>query len=349
MTLNLNDQNTIRRYLLGEVTEEGELRLVEERLLTDDEYFEEIAVIEDELIDQYVSGSLNPGEQEKIESHFLATAERRRKLRFAQALRKYVSAAGVAAAVSQTPRKRFDAQAWASLLFTPYGAAAVTALVLLSLGLVGWRVFFYQSDVNKGLVALKSAYREQRPVEARLSGFDYAPLSETRGNEPARVDQMSHDRAERILLDAVRDHPGPASYHALGQFYLAERKFDKALTQFEEALKTDSRNARLHSDIGAALLELGKADRRADGSGKSLEGFAQSLSHLNQALELDANLHEALFNRALCYEYMLLPQQAKDDWRKYLERDPGSHWADEAGRHLRLLEQEKNQTSKNKE
>jgi tetratricopeptide (TPR) repeat protein len=346
MTLNLNDQNTIRRYLLGEVTEEGELRVIEERLLTDDEYFEEIAVIEDELIDQHVSGSLSSGEQEKIESHFLATTERRRKLRFAQALRKYVSAAGVAVA-SPTPRKRFDARAWTSLFFTPYGAAAVTALVLLALGLVGWRVFFYQSDVNKGLVALKSAYREQRPVEARLSGFDYAPLSETRGNEPLKIDQMSHDRAERILLDAVRDHPGPASYHALGQLYLAERKLDRALAQFEEALKTDSRNARLHSDIGAALLELGKADHQTDGSGKSLTEFAQSLSHLNQALELDANLHEALFNRALCYEYMLLPQQAKDDWRKYLERDPGSRWADEARRHLRLLEQEKNQTSQN--
>jgi tetratricopeptide (TPR) repeat protein len=347
MTLNFKDQNTIRRYLLGEVTEEDELRLIEERLLTDDEYFEEIAVTEDELIDQYVSGSLGPGEQEKIESHFLATVERRRKLRFAQALRKYVSAAG-AAAISRTPRQRFNPLSWSSLLFTPYGAVAVAALVLLCVGLVGWRLFFYQSDVNKGLVALKSAYREQRPVEARLSGFDYAPLSETRGNEPGKVDQISHDRAERILLDAVQDHPGAASYQALGQLYLAERKFDKALSQFEEALKTDPRNARLHSDIGAALLELGKADRRADGSGKSLEGFAQSLSHLNRALELDANLHEALFNRALCYEYMLLPQQAVDDWRKYLERDPNSHWADEARRHLRLLEQEKNQTSQSK-
>jgi CHAT domain-containing protein/cytochrome c-type biogenesis protein CcmH/NrfG len=348
MTLNLKDQNTIRRYLLGEVTEDGELRLVEERLLTDDEYFEEIAVIEDELIDQYVSGSLSPGEQEKIESHFLATVERRRKLRFAQALRKYVSAAGVATA-PRTPRQRFNPLSWASLLFTPYGAVAVAAILLLCVGLVGWRVFLYQSDVNKGLVALKSAYREQRPLEARLSGFDYAPLSETRGNEPGKVDQTSHDRAERILLDAVQDHPGAASYHALGQLYLAERKFDKALAQFEEALKTDPRNARLHSDIGAALLELGKADRQADGSGKNLKELAQSLSHLNQALELDANLHEALFNRALCYEYMLLPQQAGDDWRKYLERDPNSHWADEARRHLRLLEQEKNQNTQNKE
>src|SRR5205085_11092346 len=57
--------------------------------------------------------------------------------------------------------------------------------------------------------------------------------------------------------------------------------------------------------------------------------------------ELDGTLLEALFNRALCYDYSGLPQQAEADWHKYLECDPNSQWANEAQQHLRLLEQQR--------
>lgn len=48
---------------------------------------------EDELIDEYLDGSLSEQEREKFEQHFLATTERREKLSFAKALRRYVTEA----------------------------------------------------------------------------------------------------------------------------------------------------------------------------------------------------------------------------------------------------------------
>ena len=52
------------------------------------------------------------------------------------------------------------------------------------------------------------------------------------------------------------------------------------------------------------------------------------------ALQLDGNLLEALFNRALCYEKQSRSDEAKADWNEYLKRDSTSPWADEARRHL---------------
>ena len=209
-------------------------------------------------------------------------------------------------------------------------------MIVLGLGLGIWRVFFYQSEVSKGTAALAYAYREQRPLEARISGFNYAPAANTRG-EQVKVDQVALDRAERILLNAVFEHPGPAANHALGRFYLAERQFDKAISQFEEALKVEPNSAQLHSDLGAAFLEKGKADRLQGESGKSFEELGRSNEHLSKAIELDGSLLESLFNRALCHENLLLYREAEKDWRDYLERDPNSAWAGEAGHKLKEL------------
>ncbi len=105
MTTNAGDSNEIRRYLLGGLTEE-EGQGVEQRLLTDEDFFEELLFVEEELTDQYLKEGLDEDERRAFEGHFLSTPERRRKLRFAKALNRYVSehsatASGVEAAASQ--------------------------------------------------------------------------------------------------------------------------------------------------------------------------------------------------------------------------------------------------------
>jgi hypothetical protein len=84
------EQNAIRQYLLGQLSP-AELPSVEERLLADSEFYEEVLIAEDELIDQYLGDTLSLRDRESFEEHFLSSAERQRKLRFATALRKYVA------------------------------------------------------------------------------------------------------------------------------------------------------------------------------------------------------------------------------------------------------------------
>lgn len=86
-----DDHNRIRLFLLGKLAD-GEKEQIEQKLLTNDDFFEEILIVEEELADEYVAGDLSREERADFESHFLATPERQQNLRFAQALSRYVTA-----------------------------------------------------------------------------------------------------------------------------------------------------------------------------------------------------------------------------------------------------------------
>lgn len=83
-------QNRIRRYLLGELSD-GDRETIEQEILINEDLFEEILIVEEELADEYVAGTLNQDEHADFERHFLATSERQQKVRFAQALNRYVT------------------------------------------------------------------------------------------------------------------------------------------------------------------------------------------------------------------------------------------------------------------
>lgn len=343
MAQDFNDRATIRQYLLGELTD-LERQNFEQRLMLDATVFEELLVAEDELVDSYLRGELDAGQKAGFESIFLATSERQDKLRFGRAFMNYVS--------SQTPKPLLaeverPSAPWFQQLFASSGRIAVYAVLIVSVAVGSWLVFFRQSEVDKGLIALNDAYRQQRPIEARISRFDYAPFPVTRGAEPERVDSPALDRAERILLDAVHDNPGAQSYHALGKLYLARKEIDKAIAQFDQAVKANPNDAQIYADLGAAWLEKGKlsldkgkANPASSEAGKGMEELGRSREYLSKAL--DHGVHpEALFNRALAEQYLMLYDQAEQTWREYLKLDSTSPWADEARRNLKLLEERK--------
>jgi CHAT domain-containing protein len=345
MALDAKDREEARLYLLGRLKPERRLELLEERIMTEQDYYEELLAIEDEVIDQYLANELSRDEREAFEQYFLRTPERASKLRFARAFNKYVAAAQEVSA-SPAPARQSLTDIFRRLFAAPVRVAAVALVLISCMALVWWLFLRSDSEVNKGLIALREAYGNRRPLEARITDFEYAPWSVTRGgNSQPEVNATSLDRAERILLDAVHERPNAATWHALGQLYLAERKYDQAITQFEEALKTDKDNARLHNDFGVALFEKARMERASDGSEKNIESLAQSVEQFNLAVELNDSLTEAHFNRALAYQEMMLRQQAEEGWREYLRKDSTSPWADEARRHLKLLEESKNTTS----
>lgn len=360
MARNYDDQSSIRRYLLNQLTDD-EQQQIEQRLLTDDDLFEQFQATEDELVDQYLSGVLTKEETKMFEKHFLVTPERQLKLRFAKAFRRYVSTypselspqtSNQPQRIAEQPRTSWP---WLKLFSaSPLRAAAFAALILVA-GLGVWRIFFYQSDVDKALIALSAAYRDQRPVESRITKLSYAPFVTTRGAGQNKVADPERERAKMMLVNAQSERPSAAVHHALGKVNLAENEFDRAIEQFDKALKADPNNAEIHADLGAAWLEKGKADAAkisAEPSGpvtgKALEELGRSLEHLNRALELNPNSLEAFFNRALCLEYQGLPLRAEEEWREYLKKDPTSLWSEEARRRLRLLEAEKRQATQTK-
>ena len=86
----LSDDNhdITRRYLLGQLTEDEEQN-VEERLLSDDDLFQELELTKDELTQEYVSRQLTAKESEWLENHFLISSEGEQKHDFAKTFAVY--------------------------------------------------------------------------------------------------------------------------------------------------------------------------------------------------------------------------------------------------------------------
>lgn len=345
-------QTTIRLYLLGRL--DGDAREeFERRLLTEDDLIIDLEALEDELSDEYIADSLDQDDKELFEKNFLTTPERQRKLQFARALRQY-SKTHLLEEPAQLSKPLPSSWSWAKLFNNPYIRTAAFACLIVSAALGVWRIFFFQSDVEKGLLALNAAYRDQRPVKARITQLDYAPFVITRGGEPERVNSQERDYAHRYLMDAARERPGATTYHAVGKFYLTTREFDKAIPWLENAIRDDQNNAQIYADLGAAFLEKGRlqsekgqTDKVAAAAG--MEDLARSRENFAKALSLNPNLLEALYNRALVNELQILPEQAKSDWLEYLKRDPESPWAREAREHLEKLELRRGSTNPSKE
>lgn len=92
LEISVPDRQTLRQYLLGQL-EDADLSHVEERLMSDSKVYEEVLILEDELIDQYVRDQMTPTDRAKFLNYFLRTTEHQQKVRFARALSKYVDAA----------------------------------------------------------------------------------------------------------------------------------------------------------------------------------------------------------------------------------------------------------------
>lgn len=93
-------QTQLRRFLLDEL-DEAERRRIEELFISDGDYRENVLIAEEELIEDYLEGSLPVEERERFLSHYLTTPEQRRKLRVAKSIKKF-AAVGVPATATPT-------------------------------------------------------------------------------------------------------------------------------------------------------------------------------------------------------------------------------------------------------
>ena len=148
------DERQICQYLLGQLGLEQQQRF-EEQLMTQEGVFDELVVLEDELIDEYLQGTLSPVDRADFEKHFLATPERQQKLQFARALQKHVAAA----ALKQTPVSLSNPSFWQSLLALVHAQspafrygfqAALSALVVAGLwmGSTTWRLSTQVAEIR---------------------------------------------------------------------------------------------------------------------------------------------------------------------------------------------------------
>ena len=328
------DASVLRSYLLGLLKDEAVLTRIEEQVITNEQFAEKLNIAESELIEEYLDSSLTTEERERFGQYFLADPERRRELSLIRNIRE-ISARRPRE--NEAPRHGFMQRlhnAW------PAWRLAAASLAVLAAAVGIWQFAVYNSDTEKGLAALRDAYRVSRPMEVRLTALpEYAPYAQTRGAGTAQPDPIALTRANRYLMDAAAARTDADAHHAYGLYFLAAGDIAKAKTELELAGSLDRSNARIQSDLGALHLEMAKQVDSDEEGARALELLGRSVGFFDTAISLAPRLPEPYFGRALALELVPNPEQAKAAWLKYLEIDGASKWADEARRNLEELEQ----------
>src|SRR5262249_49974949 len=90
MTSNLPDPSLIREYLLGRLDNEKELEgQLSHDIFSNDELAEMVESIEEEIIEDFLDGTLDAADKDAVNTYFLLPPERKEKLRFARLLRNH--------------------------------------------------------------------------------------------------------------------------------------------------------------------------------------------------------------------------------------------------------------------
>jgi Flp pilus assembly protein TadD len=333
----LQNEKTVREYLLGRISDETTLAGIEELLFTDEEFCSQAALMEDDIINDYVFGRLDEADAASFRATLAGDSERRFKLELTQALREKALAKN-ARIVQDRPSLMASLKAFFRQPMYVGAFALLLAAVLVS-------AIYFNSRSSRSspdqLAELRAMYRQERPTETRISEFGYAPLTQLRGASESR-EKNSLRRIENGLIEATEKSPNAETHHALGVFYLTQQKYTDAIKELESAAKLADKNAKIHNDLGATYFELAKTAPKD----KKLEDLARALEEFTTATELDNNSAEALFNKSLALQELPLPREAKASWTLYLQKDSSSPWAEEARRNLARLnnEQTRNRT-----
>lgn len=192
----------IRRYLLDALTPE-ERQQVEVRLLMDDEFHEQVGVIEDELIDEYLYGALPEDERRKLGEIFQSDPIQRRKLQLAQDLGAFAGGAKAVRVEPVAAGPGSDSSWWRSLreflsFRNPVIGFSLALALLLSLLGGGW-VLFEVRRLEKQL-----AQREGTPQPPTTQGGEQE-LRRQLEQQNARVDELAAElrraQEQRAKLD----------------------------------------------------------------------------------------------------------------------------------------------------
>jgi hypothetical protein len=141
------NETALKKYLLGEFSGK-ELDELERGYLADSDLLERLLVVEDDLIDQYARGELNPTERQQFERQLLASPGQRERLVNARVLLA-VARAKRSAPVSSKQALSDKWTSWVGVLSQRSALAFVTLLLLVIGGGIAVRVWQRNAELRR--------------------------------------------------------------------------------------------------------------------------------------------------------------------------------------------------------
>ena len=153
--------------------------------------------------------------------------------------------------------------------------------------------------------------QHHRPFEGRLSGQPALPFLATRGPEDSETTNFGLLAGQMTRLSATSSE--------MGQFYLLQRKFDRAIDYLQPVARESGATPEIHNDLGVAYLESGGA-----------QNLQKALNEFRLALAVKPDFAPASFNLALVYERMRDTVGERLELIHFLKIETDPAWAEQA-------------------
>lgn len=238
MTTEFPNETVLRRYLLGTLPED-QWDEIEQQLLREDDFASNIEVIEDEIIDDYLQGTLSKQERQAVETHFLCPPERQRKLWFARLLRSHLQHQEQPVIKPiPTPWFQRPAFSWAMSLATVTLLAATVGLGVYTANLS--RLLQRQKDDNQMAQAdLEQERKRVEKVEAQLLLLQ----QQAGGDHPATPDQP-------VAFNLMESERGPGLPELNQNVEIHIALVHGVLSSYQATLQSDADNRKIWSQTG---------------------------------------------------------------------------------------------------
>lgn len=201
----------------------------------------------------------------------------------------------------------------------------IAAVALIGIGAA---IFYATPPSTDRLIA--RAYAEKRTVEFRFPGAPHSELRVERGGGRANRTAPLLE-AEAHVLEAMRRSPDSVRLlEQKSQIDLLNWDYDSAIRAAARAAELDSSNVDAALDLALAYFERAEAENRpTDG--------ATAADLLSRLLQKHPANRDALFDRAVVFEYLQMYREAQADWENYLRLDPSGEWSAEARKRLEAV------------
>jgi uncharacterized coiled-coil protein SlyX len=194
----MDSQQQVRRYLLGNLPEQEQLAL-EQEYFCDDELFDRVWELENELVDSYVRGKLERDERKLFERNYLQSPVHRRRVAFSTALLETVDAKLMEPRTAAAPSKRW----WADFPVSLRWATVAAVIVLSAITII---LFFERASLHKRLDRLyadaSSQQQHTRELEDEIA---------------AQRDQSDKLKGELARMRAEAQAPTSSSQPSIGE------------------------------------------------------------------------------------------------------------------------------------
>jgi hypothetical protein len=189
MELKSKNEELFVRYLLGDVSEQ-EREPIEERFFADDQYYQDLLVVEDELIYDYLRGALDARQCARFEAQTAASPRRRQKVEIIRGLMQ----ATIAPQEAKERERISFLDRLRSLLIVPLPALQIAMAALLALLAVGSFLLLRRS----GELEAELARVEQQREQERQAALQRERLIEDqRARARELSEQLERERGEK--------------------------------------------------------------------------------------------------------------------------------------------------------